>query len=96
MDIILGSPALSAFRIEKISQSLEKDGIKVKSINTHYVHLVDTKEPFTSENDYSKPTDSDINIKEPSTFKIERKTSKIISTEPSISSKVTQDSSELI
>ncbi|MEF2912807.1 MAG: phosphoribosylformylglycinamidine synthase, partial [Succinivibrio sp.] len=46
MDIILGSPAVSSFRLDKITQSLAKDGIKVSSISTHYVHLVDSKEPL--------------------------------------------------
>ena len=46
MDIILGSPAVSSFRLDKITQSLAKDGIKVSSISTHYVHLVDCKEPL--------------------------------------------------
>src|SRR5574344_3078107 len=49
MDIILGSPAVSNFRIEKITQSLAKEGIKVSSISTHFVHLVDTKEALTKE-----------------------------------------------
>lgn len=46
MDIILGSPAVSSFRLDKITQSLAKEGIKVSSISTHYVHLVDSKEPL--------------------------------------------------
>ena len=49
MDIILGSPAVSTFRLEKIIQSLAKDGIRVRSINTHFVHLVDLKETLTDE-----------------------------------------------
>ena len=49
MDIILGSPAVSSFRIEKIIESLAQDGIKVSSINTHFVHLVDTKEQLTAQ-----------------------------------------------
>ncbi|MDY6419394.1 MAG: phosphoribosylformylglycinamidine synthase, partial [Succinivibrio dextrinosolvens] len=49
MDIILGSPAVSTFRLEKIIQSLVKDGIRVRSINTHFVHLVDLKETLTDE-----------------------------------------------
>ena len=47
MDIILGSPAVSTFRIEKIINALGKEGIKVSSISTHFVHLVDTKEALT-------------------------------------------------
>ena len=46
MDIILGSPAVSSFRIEKITESLAKEGIRISSIATHFVHLVDTKEAW--------------------------------------------------
>ena len=49
MDIILGSPAVSSFRIEKITESLAKEGIRISSIATHFVHLVDTKEALNDE-----------------------------------------------
>ena len=47
MDIIQGSPAVSTFRLEKIIKALSDEGIKVSSISTHFVHLVDTKEALT-------------------------------------------------
>lgn len=40
MDIILGSPAVSTFRIEKIINALGKEGIKVSSISTHLFILL--------------------------------------------------------
>ena len=47
MDIIQGSPAVSTFRLEKIIKALSDEDIKVSSISTHFVHLVDTKEALT-------------------------------------------------
>ncbi|MBO6258334.1 MAG: phosphoribosylformylglycinamidine synthase [Succinivibrio sp.] len=46
MDILRGSPALSGFRLEKLTKSLLKAGIRVSEITSQYVHLVDVKEPL--------------------------------------------------
>ncbi|MCR5536293.1 MAG: phosphoribosylformylglycinamidine synthase [Succinivibrio sp.] len=47
MDIIHGSAALSSFRIDKLKEALNAQGITVEALSTHYVHFVDVSEPLT-------------------------------------------------
>ena len=47
MNIMRGSSAVSDFRLEKLSQSISKAGISVKSINSTYIHLIDLNEELT-------------------------------------------------
>ena len=49
MDIILGSSALSNFRLEKIKSALQNENISIASITTHYVHLMDLKSKLTDD-----------------------------------------------
>lgn len=49
MEIIQGSSALSQYKIDKLKKALLNAGIKVDSICTHYVHLVDVKEKLTDD-----------------------------------------------
>ncbi|MBQ9275654.1 MAG: phosphoribosylformylglycinamidine synthase [Succinivibrio sp.] len=47
MKILPGSPALSAFRIEKLTQSLAQAGLKVAGVSARYVHFVDHSEELS-------------------------------------------------
>ncbi len=46
MVIIRGSASLSEFRIEKLQTTLKEASLKVRSVTTHYVHLVDVAQPL--------------------------------------------------
>ncbi len=49
MIIMRGSSAVSSFRIEKLLQAFESEGIKVKSICANFIHLVDVEADLTAE-----------------------------------------------
>lgn len=49
MDILLGSAALSDYKIEKLKENLQNKGVSVSSITTDYIHLVDVTSPLTDE-----------------------------------------------
>ncbi|SPT71854.1 Phosphoribosylformylglycinamidine synthase [Anaerobiospirillum thomasii] len=47
MEILLGSRALSDYKIEKLKSALLKEGVQISSINTCFVHLADTTAPLS-------------------------------------------------
>ena len=47
MDILRGSSALSDYKIEKLLSALRAASVKVASLSTAYVHLVDCADPLT-------------------------------------------------
>lgn len=49
MIIMRGSSAVSSFRIEKLLQAFDSEGLKIKSISANYVHLIDAEGDLTSE-----------------------------------------------
>lgn len=49
MEIIKGSSALSAYKIDKLKQALNQAGIGVDAICTHFIHLVDVTQPLDTE-----------------------------------------------
>ncbi len=48
MEIIKGTSALSDYKLDKLKELLLNKGIKVNSICTNFIHLVDLKEPLDS------------------------------------------------
>jgi len=50
---IPGSPALSEFRLEKLRQQLNNNGIEFTQISSRYIHLVDMARSDSGENDLS-------------------------------------------
>ena len=49
MEILRGSSALSAYKIEKLLSSLRNAGVNVAAISTEYIHLVDCSAPLSTE-----------------------------------------------